>query len=80
MVFTSVGLPVLPPTSVYELWFIGVRRRAARRPRAGRATRHRARHAAPVLAAGLSGGDAVGVTVEPIGGIGGADDHHRSWC
>jgi hypothetical protein len=67
MVFTSVGLPVLPPASVYELWFIGAggARPAglvpAAPPGAGRGT-------PPVLAAGLSGGDAVGVTVEPAGG------------
>jgi anti-sigma-K factor RskA len=68
MVFTSVGLPVLPPTSVYELWFIGAGGArpaglvpAAPPPGTGQGT-------PPVLAAGLSGGDAVGVTVEPIGG------------
>jgi anti-sigma-K factor RskA len=61
-VFTSSGLPVLPPSSVYELWFIGS---AGVRPAglvpAGGAT-------VPVLASGLSGDDAVGVTVEPAGG------------
>jgi anti-sigma-K factor RskA len=61
-VFTSSGLPVLPPSSVYELWFIGS---AGVRPAgllpAGRST-------VPVLASGLSGDDAVGVTVEPAGG------------
>jgi anti-sigma-K factor RskA len=60
MVFTSVGLPVLPTSSVYELWFIGA---AGARP-AGLVPRR----PAPVLAAGLSGGDAIGVTVEPAGG------------
>jgi anti-sigma-K factor RskA len=65
-VFTSSGLPVLPPSSVYELWFIGsagVRPAglvpSPARPGGG---------SAPVLAAGLSGDDAVGVTVEPAGG------------
>jgi len=72
MVFTSSGLPALPPTQVYELWFIGsagVRpaglvppvRPAPAGPPGGGAT-------APVLASGLSADDSVGVTVEPSGG------------
>ena len=67
MVFTSVGLPVLPPTSVYELWFIGAggARPAGLVPAAPPGT---GRGTPPVLAAGLSGGDVVGVTVEPAGG------------
>jgi len=67
MVFTSVGLPVLPPTSVYELWFIGAggARPAGLVPAAPPGT---GQGTPPVLAAGLSGGDAVGVTVEPVGG------------
>lgn len=60
MVFTGAGLPVLPPSSVYELWFIGA---GGARP-AGLVPLT----PAPVLAAGLSGGDAIGVTVEPAGG------------
>ena len=60
MVFTSTGLPVLPPSSVYELWFIGG---GGARP-AGLVPLT----PAPVLAAGLAGGDAIGVTVEPAGG------------
>jgi anti-sigma-K factor RskA len=67
MVFTSVGLPVLPPTSVYELWFIGAggARPAGLVPAAPPGT---GQGTPPVLAAGLSGGDVVGVTVEPAGG------------
>jgi hypothetical protein len=67
MVFTSVGLPPLPRTSVYELWFIGSggARPAGFVPAAppgwGVATM-------PVLLPGLSGGDAIGITVEPAGG------------
>jgi hypothetical protein len=67
MVFTSVGLPALPRASVYELWFIGSRgaRPAGLVPPAppgeGVATM-------PVLVPGLSGGDTIGVTVEPAGG------------
>jgi anti-sigma-K factor RskA len=67
MVFTSVGLPVLPPTSVYELWFIGAggARPAGLVPAAPPGDD---RGTPPVLAPGLSGGDAIGVTVEPAGG------------
>ena len=66
MVFTSVGLPVLPPTSVYELWFIGS---AGVRP-AGLVPSPDPDGLASVLvlASGLSPDDAVGVTVEPAGG------------
>jgi anti-sigma-K factor RskA len=67
MVFTSVGLPVLPPTSVYELWFIGT---GGARP-AGLVPgtpSGELEGSPPVLASGLSGGDAIGVTVEPAGG------------
>jgi hypothetical protein len=67
VVFTSAGLPVLPPTSVYELWFIGSAGvRAAglvSSPAAGPPGT-----TVPVLASGLVGDDAVGVTVEPAGG------------
>jgi len=68
VVFTSTGLPMLPPTSVYELWFIGS---GGARP-AGLvppAPAGQVRVTAPVLAAGLTGGDAFGVTVEPAGGV-----------
>ena len=66
MVFTSSGLPVLPPESVYELWFIGS---AGVRP-AGLVPTPDPDSAAAVLvlASGLSRDDAVGVTVEPAGG------------
>jgi hypothetical protein len=67
VVFTSAGLPVLPPSSVYELWFIGSAGvRAAGlvpSPPAGMPGT-----TVPVLASGLSRDDAVGVTVEPAGG------------
>ena len=54
VVFTSSGLPVLPPSSVYELWFIGS---AGVRP-AGLvpAPDPDGAAAVPVLATGLSGG------------------------
>ena len=62
VVFTSSGLPVLPPSSVYELWFIGS---AGVRP-AGLVPPGGAR--GPVFASGRYGDDAVGLTVEPAGG------------
>jgi anti-sigma-K factor RskA len=66
VVFTSSGLPVLPPSSVYELWFIGS---AGVRPAGLVPSPAPASGAAVlVLASGLSGDDAVGVTVEPAGG------------
>lgn len=64
VVFTSVGLPVLPPASVYELWFIGA---VGARP-AGLVPAAAGQGTPPLLAPGLSGGDAIGVTVEPAGG------------
>jgi anti-sigma-K factor RskA len=65
VVFTSSGLPVLPPTSVYELWFIGS---AGVRPAGLVPAADPDAAAVLVLATGLSGDDAVGVTVEPAGG------------
>ena len=66
VVFTSVGLPELPPASVYELWFIGT---GGARP-AGLVPAASGAGAAtpPLRAPGLEPGDAVGVTVEPAGG------------
>jgi len=64
VVFTSSGLRVLPPSEVYELWFLGpasARSAGLVPPASGEAT-------APVLASGLANGDRVGVTVEPAGG------------
>jgi anti-sigma-K factor RskA len=66
VVFTSSGLPALPPSSVYELWFIGS---AGIRPAGLVPTPEPAGAAAVlVLASGLSRDDAIGVTVEPAGG------------
>src|SRR5215470_4487860 len=63
MVVTSVGLQSLPPSKVYELWFLGKTTRPA-----GLLPPARAGRTAPVLASGLKVGDKVGVTVEPAGG------------
>jgi anti-sigma-K factor RskA len=64
MIFTSTGLPALPNNKVYELWLLstGSARSAGLLPEPtdGRT--------APVLAAGLTSADKVGVTVEPAGG------------
>jgi anti-sigma-K factor RskA len=66
VVFTSSGLPVLPPSSVYELWFIGS---AGVRPAGLVPSPDPAGEAVVlVLASGLSPDDAIGVTVEPAGG------------
>jgi anti-sigma-K factor RskA len=65
MVFTSAGMPALPASQVYQLWFIGAggARSAGLVPAPGvRGT------TAPVLASGLLSGDKIGVTVEPAGG------------
>ena len=64
MVFTSVGLHALPPSKVYELWFL---RPGSARP-AGLVPSAIAGRTTPVLASGLAVGDKVGVTVEPAGG------------
>lgn len=70
VVFTSTGLPELPPTSVYELWFIGSggARPAGLVPPAPAPPSGMPGTTAPLLASGLAGGDAVGITVEPAGG------------
>lgn len=64
VVFTSSGLRVLPPSEVYELWFIGT---GGARP-AGLVPSPSDGSTTPVLAAGFAAGDKFGVTVEPAGG------------
>ncbi len=64
IVFTSSGLPALPPAKVYELWLLGP---GSARP-AGLLPEPSAGKTAPVLASGLEAGDKVGMTVEPSGG------------
>jgi anti-sigma-K factor RskA len=64
MVFTSAGLHALPPSKVYELWFLG----KTARPAGLLPPPTRAGRTPPVLASGLAVGDKVGVTVEPAGG------------
>jgi anti-sigma-K factor RskA len=67
MVFTSAGLHALPPSEVYELWFLG----KTARPAGLLPPPTRAGRTPPVLASGLAVGDKVGVTVEPAGGSSG---------
>jgi anti-sigma-K factor RskA len=66
VVFTSSGMPLLPPSRVYELWFIGSGGARA----AGLLPPARGQTTEPVFATGLRAGDSVGVTVEPAGGSG----------
>jgi len=64
MIFTSSGLPALPNAKVYELWLLST---GAAKP-AGLLPQPTDGKTAPVLAAGLTSADKVGVTVEPAGG------------
>ncbi len=63
VVFTAADLPRLSGKRVYELWLIG----STIRP-AGLLPQPAAGPAPALLAAGVTSGDAVGVTVEPPGG------------
>jgi anti-sigma-K factor RskA len=64
LVLTTSGLPPLPAAKVYELWFIG----PGRSTPAGLLPSPTAGRTAPLLAAGLTAGDRIGLTVEPAGG------------
>jgi anti-sigma-K factor RskA len=64
MIFTSTGLPSLPNNKVYELWLLST---GSAQP-AGLLPEPTDGKTAPVLAAGLTSADKVGVTVEPAGG------------
>ena len=64
MIFTSSGFPPLPNAKVYELWLLST---GSARP-AGLLPQPTDGKTAPVLAAGLTSADKVGVTVEPAGG------------
>jgi anti-sigma-K factor RskA len=65
LVFTSKGMPGLPPSKVYQLWVIAASGQATS---AGLLARAADGTTAPVLASRLVRGDTVGVTVEPAGG------------
>ncbi len=64
MIFTAAGLPPLPRAKVYQLWLLGPPRTRS----AGLLPPPTGGRTAPVLASGVTGGDSVGVTVEPAGG------------
>ena len=64
MIFTSSGLPQLPNNKVYELWLLSTGSAKS----AGLLPQPTDGKTAPVLAAGLTAADKVGVTVEPAGG------------
>jgi hypothetical protein len=64
VVVTTSGLPALPSSKVYQLWFIG----APRVRSAGLLPPASAGRTALVLASGLRAGDQIGMTVEPAGG------------
>lgn len=64
VVVTTRGLPALPSSRVYQLWFIGPSRVAS----AGLLPGPSEGRTAPVLASGLQPQDRLGMTVEPAGG------------
>jgi hypothetical protein len=64
VIFTTVGLPALPASKVYELWLLG----PPKIRKAGLLPAPSGGKTAPLLASGLVTGDKVGVTVEPAGG------------
>jgi hypothetical protein len=64
LIFTTVGLPALADSKVYQLWLIG----PAGAVSAGLLPAANEGKTAPVLASGVVAGEQVGVTVEPAGG------------
>ncbi len=65
LVFTAADLRVLPSSESYELWLMGS---AGSRPAGMISMSGRGRMAGPMVVAGLSAGDRVGLTVEPASG------------
>ena len=63
LVVTTSGLPALPTGKVYQLWLIGKTTVFA-----GLLPSAKSGQTAPVLASGVTKGDALGLTVEPAGG------------
>lgn len=64
LVFTTKDLPALPGARAYQLWVMG----PAGDRSAGMLPRPQRGMTTPVVASGLGGGDAVGLTVEPSAG------------
>jgi anti-sigma-K factor RskA len=65
LVFTAADLRVLPATKGYELWLIGP---SGSRPAGMLAGSGHGRMVGPMVVSGISGGDRVGLSVEPVGG------------
>jgi anti-sigma-K factor RskA len=65
LVFTAADLRALPPQEAYELWLIGP---SGRRPAGMLAGSGHGRMIGPMVVSGLSAGDRVGLTVEPVTG------------
>ena len=64
LVCLTKGLPALPSSRVYQVWLIGPTGTRS----AGLLTLPSSGALAPLVAAGVRGGDRVGITVEPAGG------------
>lgn len=64
LICLTKGLPALPSSRVYQVWLIG----PAGIRSAGLLAQHAGGALAPLVAAGVRGGDRVGITVEPAGG------------
>ena len=62
LVFAASGLRTLPSSGCYELWLMGP---SGDRP-AGLLPRPRGGMTGPVVAHGLTAGDSLGLTVEPV--------------
>jgi anti-sigma-K factor RskA len=65
LVFTAADLRVLPSSESYELWLMGP---AGNKPAGMISVSGSGKMASPMVVAGLSSGDSVGMTVEPAGG------------
>jgi anti-sigma-K factor RskA len=65
LVFTAADLRVLPSSESYELWLMGP---AGNKPAGMLSVSGSGKMASPMVVAGLSSGDRVGMTVEPAGG------------
>jgi anti-sigma-K factor RskA len=63
-VVTAAGMPALPGAEVYQLWLMGPGGTRS----AGLLPAEQGGRTDPVLAAGISPGDRLGITVEPAGG------------
>jgi anti-sigma-K factor RskA len=65
LVFTAADLRALPTTKGYELWLIGP---SGSRAAGMLSASGHGKMVGPMVVSGISGGDRVGLTVEPVGG------------